>query len=66
MGLLGLGALGGIIGWALWLVVVAVPAYEILRSNTSANWKLGWILVVLALPVLGTVIYYAAGRKSGK
>jgi len=54
----------------LWgLLVLAADIWAILNvSQSSADnvKKLIWILVVLLLPVLGVIIWFFAGPRSGK
>ena len=54
----------------LWgLLVLAADVWAILnisQSATSNEKKLIWILVVLLLPVLGVILWYFLGPRSGK
>jgi len=55
-GLIGLLILAGDI-WAI---------LNITQSGASNGKKLLWILLVLLLPVLGLILWFFAGPKSGK
>jgi len=55
-GLVGLLILAGDI-WAI---------LNITQSSASNGKKLLWILLVLLLPVLGLILWFFAGPKSGK
>jgi Phospholipase_D-nuclease N-terminal len=55
----------------LWLLgVVAVIAWVVAvvdivrrRGALSRGQLAAWILIVIILPVLGTILYFAVGRK---
>lgn len=50
----------------LLLIVFAIPLLaiiDILRHQFKDNEKLIWVLVVLFMPLVGTVLYLALGRK---
>ena len=55
---------------AIWgVLVLAGDVWAILNIAQSAvanEKKLVWILVVLLLPVLGLLLWYFAGPRSGK
>jgi hypothetical protein len=47
------------------LVPIILPVFaliDILRSEFKGNDKLIWILIVLFLPVMGSILYYFIGR----
>lgn len=54
----------------LWgLLVLAGDIWAIINISQSAasnGKKLGWILLVLLLPVLGLIIWYFAGPRGGR
>lgn len=50
----------------LLLIVFAIPLLaiiDILRHQFKDNEKLIWVLVVLFMPLVGTLLYLALGRK---
>ncbi len=58
------------IGWPELLVLVSllgVPGlwalYDIVRREFAGNDKLVWTVIVLALPVFGTLLYLFVGRR---
>ena len=53
--------IGGLIlfGLGIWAIV------SILNSNVETGAKVLWILLVLVLPLIGFIIWYFAGPKSG-
>jgi len=56
---------GGIIG----ILILAGDIWAILnisQSGAANGRKLVWILVVLLLPLLGLIVWYLAGPRSGK
>ncbi|MFC0264206.1 PLDc N-terminal domain-containing protein [Fontibacter flavus] len=51
----------GIVGLAIY----AYTIYDVIISNFGAkNDKIVWLLVVLFLPLLGTILWFLFGRKS--
>jgi hypothetical protein len=49
---------------ALGLLVYAFTIYDVLRSRfANQTDKLIWILIVLLVPFLGTVLWFAIGRN---
>jgi drug/metabolite transporter (DMT)-like permease len=51
----------GIVG----LLIYAYTIYDVLtrRFGSGGNDKIVWILVVLFLPLLGTILWFLFGRK---
>lgn len=44
----------------LWIAAII----DIVRSNfTDNNQKLVWILIVILVPLIGTILYFALGRS---
>ncbi len=41
-----------------------IALIDILRSRFEGNDKIVWVLVVLFLPILGSVLYFIIGKKS--
>ena len=53
-------------GGFLWLIVVVLDIYAIIKiaqSSADAIWKAIWIVVVIALPVLGLILWWFFGPK---
>jgi hypothetical protein len=55
-------------GWGLWglctLILWIWALVDIVRSNfRDSNTKLIWILVVILLPLLGSILYLIIGRN---
>lgn len=45
-----------------WLALVITTTVSVLRAgHTSGAAKIAWILIVLALPVLGSLAWFALG-----
>ena len=55
----GAGGLIGLVVLVLWIVAIV----QILQSSRDGMSKLIWILVVLFLPILGTILWFIIGRK---
>lgn len=53
----------GIFGLVI-LVIDVLMIVSILPGNGSTNHKLIWTLVILALPVIGLILYLLIGRSS--
>lgn len=58
-------------GWLWWLGAVVIVAWlfalvDIVRRRArfSRGQLAAWILIVIILPVLGTILYFAIGRRS--
>lgn len=47
------------------LILYVIAILDILKSGMDSAKKLIWILVVLFLPVIGTILWYLIGRKGG-
>lgn len=44
----------------LWIIALI----DILRSNfKEANGKIIWVLLVIFLPILGSILYFAIGKN---
>ncbi|HMM13977.1 MAG TPA: PLD nuclease N-terminal domain-containing protein [Parvibaculum sp.] len=53
-------------GGFIWLIVAILDVYAIVRiaqSNAEPLWKAIWIVVVLALPVIGLILWGLFGPK---
>ncbi|MDR3500806.1 MAG: PLDc N-terminal domain-containing protein [Parvibaculum sp.] len=53
-------------GGFLWLIVAVLDIYAIIKivqSGAEPIWKAIWIVVVLALPVLGLILWWLFGPK---
>ncbi|MBJ2173141.1 PLDc_N domain-containing protein [Aureibaculum sp. A20] len=48
-----------LISFAFWFFAI----FDILKSSFKKNDKIVWILVVLFLPILGTIFYFIVGRN---
>lgn len=53
---------GGILG-VLILVADIYAIVRIIQSGAEPLWKAIWIVVVLALPVLGLILWFLFGPK---
>jgi hypothetical protein len=50
-----------VFGWMLWLILMFWIVLDIFRSPDLSGWaKAGWLLFVIALPLLGVLIYLIA------
>ncbi|MCB1310854.1 MAG: PLDc N-terminal domain-containing protein [Sedimentitalea sp.] len=52
----------------LGLIVLALDIYaiiQVLGSSASTGGKVLWILLILLLPVVGLIIWFFAGPRSG-
>jgi hypothetical protein len=53
--------------WGLLVLIADVWAIvNIMQSGVSTDRKVIWIVVVLLLPVLGVILWYVLGPKTGK
>jgi len=49
----------GVFHFILWLIATI----RILTSKFVGYYKIIWLLVVLAVPVIGSIAYFAIGKK---
>lgn len=50
--------------YVLPFVIVVVALVDIIRNEFDPNHnKLIWVIVVILIPVLGSILYYFIGRK---
>jgi Phospholipase_D-nuclease N-terminal len=47
--------------WVLWISLVITALYDNFhRADTSGVAKVGWMLLIIFLPLIGLIIYMAA------
>ncbi len=60
----------GFLEWLIIFIVVAIPIIaliDILKSDfTKSVNKIVWIIVVLFIPILGSILYFVIGKKQKK
>lgn len=49
--------------YLVWLIAFIWSLYDIWTGSMDTGKKLLWTILCLLLPVLGTIIYLAVGRK---
>lgn len=54
----------GILGFII-LVADLYAIYQVLTSRASGLAKIIWTLIILALPVIGLLIWFFAGPRGG-
>jgi hypothetical protein len=60
-----LGEYGGV--WGLIVLIADVWAIvNIIQSRATTGVKVLWIVIVAVLPVLGVILWYFMGPKTGK
>lgn len=45
------------------VVLVVLAAFDVLRSRMDTEKKILWMLVIIFMPILGAVAWYAIGRN---
>jgi hypothetical protein len=55
----------GILG-LLWLIVVIWAILQVAQSSASGSAKILWIVLMLFLPVIGVILWFLLGPKSGR
>lgn len=57
-------------GWSLWmiagLILLVLPIMALVhmfRSNMQGQDRLTWVLLVVFMPVVGSILYFLIGRK---
>lgn len=48
----------------LWAILIVYTLLDLFRSNKPTNTKLLWLIVILIAPILGSIIYFVAGRTN--
>jgi hypothetical protein len=51
----------------IWLSMFILPVFAIInivKNNFKENYRLIWILVVLLLPIFGTILYFVFKNKT--
>jgi Phospholipase_D-nuclease N-terminal len=48
------------------IVIWALGIVDIVRSELPRGHKAGWILIVVLLPVIGTIVYFATRKPSNE
>ena len=56
---------GGILGLII-LVADIWAIVNVFQSRTTTGKKVLWIVLILVLPVIGLILWFLAGPKSGK
>jgi hypothetical protein len=52
--------------WGLLVVIADVWAIvNIIRSGAATEMKILWVVIVAVLPVLGVILWYFLGPKTG-
>jgi len=44
------------------LVIWIVALVDLLKSNTDTNTKILWAVIIILLPILGTILYFVIQR----
>lgn len=54
-------------GWLSWVGAIVIVAWLVDIVRRRAQLRRGqlaaWLLIVIILPVLGTILYFAVGRR---
>lgn len=53
----------GLIFFIAWVLLVLYALMSILRSSMNRNTKLLWIIIIILVPVLGSLLYIFWGRN---
>jgi NADH:ubiquinone oxidoreductase subunit 6 (subunit J) len=56
-------ALFKLIGTVLWLILFVWALLDIIKAHKDTGWKLIWIIVCLAFPLAGVIVYYLFARQ---
>ena len=52
-----------LVGTILWVILFVWSLLDIIRAHKDIGWKLVWIIVCLAFPIVGVIIYYLFARQ---
>lgn len=50
----------------LWVVLSLFALFQLRNRNLSSGLKLGWTLIILLLPVIGTLSFFIVVPKESK
>jgi len=53
----------GRVGALLLFIIDVIAVLDVLRSNKETEGKVIWILIIIALPLLGPLAWYLVSRK---
>ncbi|MCA9396906.1 MAG: PLDc_N domain-containing protein [Candidatus Omnitrophica bacterium] len=57
--------MNGILGLII-LILDVIAVLEVVKSSVDGTKKTLWIALIVLLPVLGIILYFAVGRKDFK
>lgn len=57
--------MNGILGLII-LILDVIAVLEVVKSSVDGTKKALWIALIILLPVLGIILYFAVGRKDFK
>jgi uncharacterized membrane protein YhaH (DUF805 family) len=60
-----LAIIGGLISLALFIFWVVMLIHALTNRGLQGVEKLVWVVVIIFLPVIGSLIYFFVGRKQG-
>jgi hypothetical protein len=58
--------IGGLFYFLLVLAVVLLPVFaiiDIMKHEFMGNNKLAWIIVIIFIPILGSILYFMIGER---
>ncbi len=57
----------GLLFWMIFSIVIVIlpliALIDLLRNHFANNDKLVWTIIVIFLPLIGTMLYFTIGRK---
>jgi hypothetical protein len=59
----------GLLWWIVAIVVafaVVLSAIDIFRRRLSAGATIGWLVLIVVLPLIGSIIYWAVRKPSAE
>ena len=51
------------IGTIIWVALAVIALLDLFKSNRTSGSKLIWALVIVVMPVVGSILYYLMGRR---
>ena len=60
---MGVGCIGGLISLAIFVLWIVALIDAIRNPSLNGNARVIWVLVIIFLPVLGSLLYFLIGRK---
>ncbi|PHN01334.1 transcriptional regulator [Flavilitoribacter nigricans DSM 23189 = NBRC 102662] len=55
-----------VIGAILLFILVVLALVDLYKGSYPMNKKLLWLVIILVIPYIGAILYFAVGRNAGR